>query len=76
MRLPRKEAEAPIKIKTIEKPETNDIVERNTFVFISALWFSVSSLSEKPEIKVKYEGISGRIHGEKKEKSPAMKAAG
>jgi hypothetical protein len=30
---------------------------------------------ETPAIKEKYDGIRGRIQGEKKESSPAMKAA-
>jgi hypothetical protein len=31
---------------------------------------------EHPQIKEKYDGISGRTQGEKKDKSPATKAAG
>ena len=34
---PRKEAEAPIRIKTKEKPKTYDTVEKNTFFLISEL---------------------------------------
>ena len=73
---PRKEAEAPIRMKTKENPKTYDIVERKTFFLMSALSPLVSSSREKPVIKVKYAGISGSIQGEKKEKSPARKAAG
>jgi len=38
------------------------------------LW--VSSSRDNPVIKEKYAGINGRIHGERKDSSPAIKAAG
>jgi len=76
MTVPSNEAEAPIRIKTNEKPETNDTVEKNTLLLISELQSIVNSSKEKPVIKVKYEGITGSMQGEKKESSPAKKAAG
>ena len=76
MIFPRKEAEAPIRTKTKEKPKTNEKVEKNTFFLLSELQFIVNSSKEKPVIKVKYEGIIGSIQGEKKESSPARKAVG
>jgi hypothetical protein len=63
-------------MKTNENPRTYETVEKITFFLISALQTSVNSSKEKPVIKVKYAGISGRMHGEKKEKIPAKKAAG
>jgi hypothetical protein len=76
MIFPNNEAEAPISTKTKEKPKTYDTVAKNTFILISALQSVVNSSMEKPVIKVKYDGIIGRMQGEKKERSPAKKAAG
>ena len=76
MIVPSNEAEAPIRTKTKEKPKTYDTVDKNTFLLISVLQSLVNSSMEKPVIKVKYDGIIGRIQGEKKERSPAKKAAG
>ena len=79
IRLPKKEAEAPIKIKTKENPETYESVERITFfriAFTPSVPLSVVNSSiERPVINVKYAGIKGKIQGEKKDKSPAIKAA-
>jgi hypothetical protein len=61
--------------KTRENPRTNKQVERITFFRISSLQPSVSSSNENPVIKEKYAGISGSTQGEKKDKSPAIKAA-
>jgi hypothetical protein len=63
-------------MKTVENPKTNEMVERKTFFLISALRFSVSSSKERPVIKVKYAGMSGSTQGDKKERNPAIKAAG
>ena len=76
IKLPRKEADAPIRMKTRENPRTNKKVERNTFFLISELASRVSSSNENPVINVKYAGISGSTHGDKKERSPAINAAG
>lgn len=76
IKLPRKEAEAPIRMKIRENPRTNKKVEINTFFLISELQSRVSSSREKPVINVKYAGISGSTHGDKKERSPAINAAG
>jgi len=62
-------------INRIENPHTKDMVDKNTFFRISALFPLVSSSMEKPVIKVKYAGISGNTHGDKKESNPAKKAA-
>ncbi len=75
MIFPSNDAEAPIRTKTKEKPKTYDTVDRNTFLLISVLQSVVNSSMEKPVIKVKYDGIIGSIQGEKKERSPAKKAA-
>jgi hypothetical protein len=65
-----------MRMKTRENPKTNETVEKTTFFLISELRFSVNSSREKPVIKVKYAGISGSTHGDKKERNPARKAAG
>jgi hypothetical protein len=36
----------------------------------------VNSSNESPVMNVKYAGINGRMHGEKKESRPATNAAG
>jgi len=72
---PINEAEAPIIIKTAEKPETKEIVEKRTFFLIFASYSAVSLSSEKPVIKEKYPGIKGNIQGEKKDSNPAANAA-
>jgi hypothetical protein len=43
---------------------------------IPAIAPPVRSSREYPVINVKYPGIRGRIQGEKKERTPAKKAAG
>ncbi len=63
-------------MKIRENPETNKMVERKTFFLISELQFSVNSSRENPVIKVKYAGMSGSTHGDRKERIPAVKAAG
>ena len=65
-----------MRIKTRENPQTKETVEKTTFFLISGLRFSVNSSREKPVIKVKYAGMSGSTHGDKKERNPARKAAG
>jgi hypothetical protein len=65
-----------MRIKTRENPQTKETVEKTTFFLISELRFSVNSSREKPVIKVKYAGMSGSTHGDKKERIPAVKAAG
>jgi hypothetical protein len=65
-----------MRMKTRENPKTNETVEKTTFFLISELRFSVNSSREKPVIKVKYAGISGSTHGDKKERNPARNAAG
>jgi hypothetical protein len=60
----------------MENPQTNETVEKTTFFLISELRFSFNSSREKPVIKVKYAGMSGSTHGDKKERNPARKAAG
>jgi hypothetical protein len=52
------------------------MVEKTTFFLISELRSSFNSSKERPVIKVKYAGISGSTHGDKKERNPARKAAG
>jgi hypothetical protein len=63
-------------MKTKENPRTNERVDRKTFFLIPKLPSRVSSSMEKPVIRVKYAGISGNTQGEKKDNSPAAKAAG
>ena len=65
-----------MEMKTREKPNTKKNVEKNTFFRTAGLRPCVSSSSENPVIKVKYAGISGKTHGEKNDKSPAINAAG
>jgi len=69
------EADAPIIIKTTEKPETKEIAEKRTFFLIFASYSEVSLSSDKPVMKEKYPGIKGNIHGEKKDINPEANAA-
>jgi hypothetical protein len=58
------------------KPVTNISVEIITCLLKEESFsFSRSSSREMPVINVKYAGKSGIIHGEKKDKRPAPKAA-
>ncbi|SLM28596.1 hypothetical protein MTBBW1_1410013 [Desulfamplus magnetovallimortis] len=50
------------------------MVERMTFCLVLEL-SSVNSSRERPVINEKYAGISGRMHGEKKDNRPAINAA-
>ena len=52
------------------------MVEIQTVFLVFALYPFVSSSREKPVIKVKYAGIKGNTHGEKKDNRPAKKATG
>jgi len=72
---PTNEADAPIIIKTAEKPETKEIAEKKTFFLISESYCAVNLSSEKPVMKEKYPGIKGNIQGEKKDSNPAANAA-
>ena len=74
-KLPASDADAPSKIKTAENPSTNERVEIKTCLRIPATASLVRSSREYPVINEKYPGIRGRIQGEKKERTPAMKAA-
>ena len=70
------EADAPSSMKINENPHTNRMVAANTFAFWDRSRPSVRSSMEQPQIKEKYDGISGSTQGEKKDKRPAAKAAG
>ena len=66
---PRKDADAPRIIKTVEKPKQN---KTNGKKFI--LLVSKTSFSDCPDIKEIYPGIMGKTHGDKKLISPAPNA--
>jgi len=70
------EAEAPIRINTRENPHTKKMVDTITLFRREATISLVSSSIEHPQIKEKYDGMSGRTQGEKKDRRPAKSAAG
>lgn len=73
--LPKNVAEAPKVIKISENPRMNIKELIITFVRIFfRLSPAESSSKEIPVIKAKYDGIRGRIQGERKEMIPADKA--
>ena len=67
--LPKKVADAPKIINTIENPAVNKIIGNKLIFF-----FSNNSLRELPEIYEIYPGIKGNTHGDKKLINPAPKA--
>jgi hypothetical protein len=62
-------------MNTVEKPRIYATVDIITFRRIPCVSSPVNSSRLKPVINVKYAGINGKIQGEKKDKSPAKKAA-
>ena len=66
---PKKDADAPKIINTVEKPKQNKI-KGNMFIFFD---FKISC-NDWPEIKETYPGIKGKTQGDKKLISPAPKA--
>ena len=66
---PKKDAEAPKIIKTVEKPRQNKIKGKK-FIFFE---FDISWI-DWPEIYEIYPGIKGKTHGDKKLIIPAPKA--
>ena len=65
----KKDADAPSKMKTVEKPKQN---KTNGIIFTFLL--SKISFNDWPEIKDMYPGIKGKTHGDKKLIKPAPKA--
>ena len=70
------DADAPSSMKINENPHTKRRVAVNTLALMDSPRSSVRSSMEQPQINEKYDGISGSTQGEKKDKSPARKAAG
>ena len=66
---PKKDAEAPKIINTVEKPRQNKINGKK-FIFLEIK----RSWRDWPEINEIYPGINGKTHGDKKLISPAPKA--
>ena len=66
---PKKDADAPKMINTVEKPKQNKI-KGSIFIFFD---FKISC-NDWPEIKETYPGIKGKTQGDKKLISPAPKA--
>ena len=66
---PKKDAEAPKIINTVENPKQNKI-KGKILIFLD---FKISC-NDWPEIKETYPGIKGKTHGDKKLISPAPKA--
>ncbi len=67
--LPKKVADAPKIINTIENPAVNKIIGNKLIFF-----FSNNSLRELPEMYEIQPGINGNTHGDKKLIKPAPKA--
>ena len=73
-KIPNMLAEAPREIKTTENPKIKDSDVIN-ILFITSLPIPCSrSFRETPEIYDIYPGIIGRIQGDRKDKTPAIKA--
>ena len=66
---PKKEAEAPKIINTVEKPKQNKIKGKIFILFDFKI-----SCNDWPEIKETYPGIKGKTQGDRKLIRPAPKA--
>jgi hypothetical protein len=61
-------------MNTVEKPVINESEFIVVSFLMSALFPVLNSSREIPVIKDTYDGMSGRIHGERKDNMPAKKA--
>src|SRR3989338_2264084 len=75
IKVPIKEAEAPNDMKITEKPNTKNIDVKPAFLIIFLRWAPpFSSSKDIPDRNEIYPGIKGNIQGERKERTPAIKA--
>jgi len=73
-KIPSTLAEAPRLIKTTEKPKIKDNEVTNILFITSSSMPCSRSFRETPEIYDIYPGTIGRIQGDRKDKTPAIKA--
>jgi len=64
----------PKRMNTVEKPMINAEEFKIVSFLINALFPVLKSSKEIPVMKDTYDGMRGRIHGERKDRNPAIKA--